>query len=214
MVESFASYAVQPTRDCRKSLERLPKRSQLPVKRVLTKLGKLVVENPDRVCRAVPGSSIVTPTPASRLPTVSTRSTRSCARTWVAVSLKRRLLIFISYSHKDREWLDTLKSFLALLKTDGNVRPWEDSQIMSGQKWRVAIDEALPARRSPVLLVTQDFIASPFIRDVELPQLLEHRANGRLEVHWIPVRPCTYHDMPLSELQALCDTKRAAGRND
>jgi hypothetical protein len=135
--------------------------------------------------------------------------------TWVAVPLKRRLLIFISYSHKDRKWLDTLKSFLTLLEDNGNVRPWDDTKITPGEPWRAAIDEALAGASIAVLLVSQDFIASKFIQKVELPQLLEHRANGRLEVLWIPVRPSTYEHTPLSEIQALCDTgKTLVGFDD
>jgi hypothetical protein len=208
MVESFASYAVQRTRDCRRSLERLPKPSRMPVKRVLTRLGKWVAENPNRVVPRGAGFVYRHTDPRVEITYCVDEKNQKLRATWVAVSLKRRLLIFISYSHKDREWVDTLQSFLTLLEDNGNVRAWEDSQIMAGQQWRVAIDEALAGASIAVLLVTQDFIASKFIRDVELPQLLEHRANGRLEVHWIPVRPCTYHDMPLNELQALCDTKK------
>ncbi len=208
MVESIASYAVQPTRDCRRSLEQLPKRSRVQVKRVLTSLGKWVAENPGRVVPRGAGFVYRHTDPRVEITYCVDEKNEKLRATWVAVSLKRRLLIFISYSHRDREWLDTLQRFLTLLEHDGNVRPWDDSQITPGQQWRVAIDEALAGASIAVLLVTQDFIASKFIQDVELPELLEHRANGRLEVHWIPVGPCTYEDTPLGEIQALCDTEK------
>lgn len=208
VVESFSSYFVQPTRDCRNSLDRLPKPSRVPVRRVLTRLGKWIDDHPDRVVQRGAGFVYRHTDPRVEITYCVDTKNRKLRATWTAMSLKRRLLIFISYSHKDREWLDILKNFLTLLDSEGNVRPWEDTQITPGQKWRVAIDEALSSASIAVLLVTQNFIASPFIQDIELPQLLAHRANGRLDVNWIPIRPCTVHDTPLNEIQALCDTKR------
>jgi hypothetical protein len=207
MVESFASYAVQPTRDCRASLERLPKSSQPEIKRVLMRLGKWVAENPDRVVPRGAGFVYRHGDPRVEITYCVDEKKQRLRATWVAVSLKPRLLIFISYSHKDRKWLDMLQTFLTLLENDGNVRPWEDTQIRPGQQWRVAIDEALSSASIAVLLVSQDFIASEFIQKVELPQLLEHRENGRLEVNWILVRPCTYQDTPLGGIEALWPTK-------
>jgi hypothetical protein len=211
MAESFAAYAVQPTRDCRKSIEQLPKPSQLPARRVLTRLGKWVSENPDRVVPRGGGFVYRHPDPRVEITYCVDRENEKLRATWVTPSLERRVLIFISYSHRDRKWLDTLKTYLTLLEDNGNVRAWEDKQITSGQEWRVAIDEALAGASITLMLVTQDFIASKFIQSVELPQLLDHRDNGRLEAHWVLIRPCTYHDTPLCKIQALCKAQPLAG---
>lgn len=208
MVESFASFAVQPTRGCRASLERLPKPSRPAINRILMCLGKWVAENPDRVVPRGAGYVYRHADPRVEITYCVDQKKQRLRATWVALSLKPRLLIFISYSHKDRKWLDMLKTFLTLLENDGNVRPWEDTKIMPGQQWRLAIDEALAGASIAVLLVSQDFIASEFIQQVELPQLLEHHANARLHVNWILVRPCTYQDTPLEQFEALWDTKQ------
>lgn len=203
MGESFASYAVQQTPDCRTSLERLPKPSRSEVKRILMRLGKWVTENPDRVVSRGAGFVYRHADPRIEITYCVDEKKQRLRATWVAASLKPRLLIFISYSHQDKEWLETLKNFLTLLENDGNVRAWEDGQIKPGEQWRVTIDEALASASIAVLLVTQNFIASEFIQKVELPELLKHHANGRLELHWILVRPCTYKDTPLADIQAL-----------
>lgn len=208
MAQLYSSYAVQRTPDCRRSLERLPKPSRLQAGRVLTRLGKWVDENPDRVVARGAGFVYRHPDSHVEITYCVDSKKRRLRATWVAVRLKPRLLIFISYSHKDREWLHLLQDTLTLLTENGNVRAWEDTQITAGEQWRVAIDEALASASMALLLVTQNFIASKFIREVELPQLLDHRANGRLEVNWIPVRPSTVHDTPLIEIQALCDAKK------
>jgi hypothetical protein len=203
MDESMVEYAVQRSDDYLASLARLPKPSQAAIKRIVLRLGKWVTENPKRVTQRGAGYVYRHDDPRVDITYCVDKKKGTLRATWVALSLKPRLLIFISYSHKDKEWLETLKNFLTLLENDGNVRAWEDGQIKPGEQWRVAIDEALASASVAVLLVTQNFIASEFIQKVELPELLEHHANGRLELNWILVRPCTYKDTPLADIEAL-----------
>ena len=52
-----------------------------------------------------------------------------------------RTKLFISYSHRDRGWLEQLKSHLALLERRGLVQVWSDTRIQlprdaSGQAFR------------------------------------------------------------------------------
>jgi hypothetical protein len=39
-----------------------------------------------------------------------------------------------------------------------------------------------------LLLVSEDFLDSDFIRDVELPVLLERESHGLTRIFWVPVR--------------------------
>src|SRR3954454_10889625 len=69
--------------------------------------------------------------------------------------------IFISYSHKDAEWLEKLKQFLKPLEDKNLIRVWDDTEIRPGAEWLAEIRKALGAARVAVFLVTQDFLNSP-----------------------------------------------------
>lgn len=205
---SLATYDLAFTDDCMSSLRRLPSSSKSRVRRVLMCLGRNVDEHPERVVRRGKGFIYRHQEPLVEITFCINSSERTLLATLTSVSLTKRVLIFVSYSHDDRKDLRILKKFLSGLETHGNVREWDDSRIGSGDDWRVAIDEALAGSSIAVLLVTQSFLASPFIKNVELPELMKQWENGRMDVNWIPMRPCTVHHTRLAEIQALIDPKK------
>jgi hypothetical protein len=116
--------------------------------------------------------------------------------------------VFVSYSHKDRRWLDMLHTHLKPLTRGNTIDVWDDTRIKPGQKWRDAIESALAQAKVAVLLVSPDFLASDFIDKHELPALLEAAEKEGLVVLWVPVRPSSYRRSPIAQFQAASEPGR------
>ena len=86
--------------------------------------------------------------------------------------------IFVSYSHKDKEWLVRLQVHLKPLVRDEIIDLWDDTRIQTGDLWREEIRQAIESSQAAVLFLSPDFFASDFIAKDELPLLVdavEHR---------------------------------------
>jgi formylglycine-generating enzyme required for sulfatase activity len=122
--------------------------------------------------------------------------------------------LFISYSHVDRQWVERLQTMIRPLVRSHGLRLWDDSQIPPGAKWRQEIETALAAAKVALLLVSSDFLASEFVTNSELPQLLTAAEEGGLRILWVPLRPSLVSRTPISAYQALLDPGRPLARMD
>jgi CRISPR-associated Csx14 family protein len=111
-----------------------------------------------------------------------------------------RTKVFISYSHKDREFLDRLKVHLAPEIRDSIIDEWDDTSIKPGERWRTEIDQAIQSTRVAILLVSADFLASKFIATYELPPLLDTAQSGNVTILPVLVKQCRYKTV-LGEIQ-------------
>jgi formylglycine-generating enzyme required for sulfatase activity len=122
--------------------------------------------------------------------------------------------LFISYSHVDRQWVDRLQKTIQPMVRSHGLRLWDDSQIQPGDKWREEIETALAAAKVALLLVSPDFLASEFVSNSELPQLLAAAEEEGLRILWVPVRPSLVRRTPISAYQGLGDPGRPLARMD
>lgn len=135
---------------------------------------------------------------------------------------KPRLKVFVSYSHKNEKWLDELRPFMKSLELrdqlagfpDDHGTVLTDEKLKAGDEWRRCLIDFIAQSRFAVLLVTQEFIVSDFIRKEELPRILERHRDGTQEIHWLSFEPAVFaDDSPFKIIQAahtpleppLCD---------
>lgn len=100
--------------------------------------------------------------------------------------------IFISYSHKDKAFLDRLMVHLRPLEKRKLIDPWADNRIVAGDKWKTEIASSLKKARAAILLISADFLASDYIVDNELPPLLKKADDSGTVVIPVVLRPCRF----------------------
>jgi len=104
----------------------------------------------------------------------------------------QRKELFISYSQKDRAFLEQFWIHLSPLEEDYGLKRWDDSRIQPGDIWLKEIEQALERAQVALLLVSPDFLASAFIRRKELPTLFDAAKKDGLKILWLPIRPCSW----------------------
>ena len=129
------------------------------------------------------------------------------ARANSLLSREVRDQIFISYAREDRDWVDRFQLVLKATLRNKPVTVWDDSQIGVGEAWRRAIERALRCAKVALLLVTNAFLASDFIQDVELKEILDAARMDGLLIVWVLVRPCAWEHTQLEALNCANDTR-------
>lgn len=110
---------------------------------------------------------------------------------------------FISYSHKDENYLDLLTKHLALLKRDGMIQEWTDRAIEAGADFTLEIDSNLSNSELFIALLSPDYINSNYCYEKEFKKALSLRNKGKLKIIPMVVEDCDWLNSPFSEMKAL-----------
>ena len=127
--------------------------------------------------------------------------------------------IFISYSHADSEYQLRLITHLAFFERKGVIRLWTDHELKTDDEWEKQIENAIEKTAIAILLVSADFLASNFIAEKELPQLLEAWEKEHIPIFPVVVKPCAFRRVkelnrfqcandPAAPLSSLTDSQQ------
>ena len=117
----------------------------------------------------------------------------------------KRSSVFISYSRLDANWLLRLQPHFESLRFEyPSFELWDDTRIPPGADWRQEIRTALASARVAVLLVSKSFLASKFIQNEELPQLLSSAQDQGTLLLAVLLSPSRFeHIGPLAKFQTI-----------
>ena len=117
--------------------------------------------------------------------------------------MEKKHSIFISYSHKDSEWLDRVTTHLKPLGRYYGIDVWDDQKLRTSDKWKEEISKALNNATIAILLFSPNFMASDFIINNELQPLLDNAEKKGVKIMPVMVRPCAaFEESGLSDYQA------------
>ena len=102
--------------------------------------------------------------------------------------------VFISYSHKDETFFQAFRVHLKPWEDQELLDIWSDHNIEVSEDWHRKIQHALESTTVAVLLVSPNFLASDYIRQHELPELLRAREEGDIDLTCLYLRDSIVDD--------------------
>lgn len=108
--------------------------------------------------------------------------------------------VFISYSHKDKEWFDKLQLMLAPVEAFHGIKVWDDQEIMPGTYWHTAIKNALSQTKVAICLVSRNFLDSSYITTNDLNYFMDEARKQKVRIFPIAISRLAAHENPLREI--------------
>ena len=106
---------------------------------------------------------------------------------------------FVSYSRKDKKYMEELKVHLKPYK----LPKWIDTDIQTGANWKKELQVAVKKTRVAVFLVSPDSLASDFINNEELGPLVAAKEAGEVTIVWVQLRACAIEVTPFKGIQSV-----------
>ena len=95
----------------------------------------------------------------------------------------------MSYAHANYKLWDRLKTHLDILKNERLVSWWFDGKIRPGSEWDDAIRKELREADIVILLLSNDFFASKYIKGVELREARRRQQTGEADILPVLLEP-------------------------
>ncbi|MEA3212574.1 MAG: hypothetical protein QOE70_5631 [Chthoniobacter sp.] len=127
--------------------------------------------------------------------------------------------IFVAYCYAEKKWFDRVESVLAPLAYPGTLVVWDERKLGSNRNARTELPILLESCTIAVIMVSEFFLESDFIRREKLPAMLKQAGEKGLAVRWVLATHCLYQSagfdpaLALNDLDRPLDALCAAGRD-
>lgn len=116
---------------------------------------------------------------------------------------KKKVKVYISYSHHDELYMLALKAHLASLERQGMIEVWDDRNIPTGAVVVEELNQRLGEADLILLLISSDYLASDYRFRNEMYAAIERQRTGQAIVIPIIVRATDWTNTPIAQLQVL-----------
>jgi len=101
-------------------------------------------------------------------------------------------VVFVSYSHHDEKEKEALLSHLGMLQHAGLIDLWSEDRIQGGSDWEQEIQQAMNRASVAILLISANYLNTPFILSRQIPVLLKRRKSEGLIIFPIIAKACAW----------------------
>lgn len=123
-----------------------------------------------------------------------------------------RFKVFVSYSHKDDRWLESVREHLGVLESGGLIDVFADTRIAAGEEWFTRLHQEMLVARLALLLVSASFLRSSFIGNEEVPRIFQQHETDGMTIYPLLVRDCAWQEVDwLAKLQIRPPNAKSLG---
>lgn len=108
---------------------------------------------------------------------------------------RKEPLIFVSYCRDDQRITNGLINHFKAVSLGERLAIWSDENLTLGGTWESELNDAMLRADVAILIISEAFLNSDYIRTNELPLLLERRASGSLLVVPVIARPVAWKNI-------------------
>jgi hypothetical protein len=125
------------------------------------------------------------------------------------------LRLFLSYSHKDKKYVDELRKALKPTERNGLIQPWYDGEITAGEEWKPLIEQRLRDADIIVCQLSRDFLDSDFCVLNELETAIQRKEKGEAGLVAYVLHDCDWKETKVAKFQILpSEAKAIDGRSN
>jgi hypothetical protein len=117
--------------------------------------------------------------------------------------MKSTIPVFCCYARKDYKMLNELKKHLTPLVREELIQIQSDVDIQAGKEWEKEIEKYLDTAQIILLLLSPNFMASPYCNDIEMKRAIKRHDRGEARVIPLLLDSVDLYNTSLGKLQAL-----------
>ncbi len=122
--------------------------------------------------------------------------------------MELREKIFVAYCYPDKKWLDRLQPALAELAVAPDIIVWDERKLRASKLWCQELPRILAESKIALMLVSDLFLESDFIRVAKMPARFAAERAAGLHGGWVLITHCRYESAGLDEALAVNDLDR------